>query len=185
MRSPFIELIRYTDVVAPRRDYAGQTCSLSRALEIVGERWSLLIVRDAFLGVRRFGDFAAHLGLPRAVLADRLKTLTDAGVLAGTDDGTPGYVITEKGILLWPAVAALTTWGEEFYAPGGRRSILTHEADGGLIDQAGRCADCQHLVGVRDTVLRPGPGLKTPGPDADPVSIALMAPHRLLQPLLG
>ena len=134
--------------MAPRRDYAGQTCSLSRALEIVGERWSLLVVRDAFLGVRRFSDFAAHLGLPRAVLADRLKSLTDAGVLASTDDGTPGYVLTEKGMLLWPAVAALTIWGEEFYAPDGRRSILTHEADGGLIDQAGRCADCQHLVGV-------------------------------------
>ena len=55
----------------------------------------------------------------------------------------------------WKA-CPLTTWGEEFYAPDGRRSILTHQADGGLIDQAGRCADCQHLVGVRDTVLRPG-----------------------------
>jgi hypothetical protein len=63
--------------------------------------------------------------------------------------------------------------------------ILTHEADGGLIDQAGRCADCQHLIGVRDTVLGPGPGRKAPGPDADPVSTALMTPHRLLQTLLG
>jgi DNA-binding HxlR family transcriptional regulator len=167
------------------RDYAGQTCSLSRALEIVGERWNLLIVRDAFLGVRRFGDFAAHLGLPRAVLADRLKLLTEQGVLASAGDGTPGYVLTGKGILLWPAVAALTAWGEEFYAPDGRRSILTHQADGGPIDQAGRCADCQHLIDVRDIVLRPGPGLKAPGPDADPVSAALMAPHRLLQPLLN
>lgn len=165
------------------RDYAGQNCSLSRALEIVGERWSLLIVRDAFLGVRRFGDFAGHLGLPRAVLADRLKSLTEAGVLARDD--APGYVLTEKGILLWPVIAALEAWGEEFCAPDGRRSILTHHADGGQIDQAGRCADCQHLVSVRDIVLLPGPGLKRPGPDADPVSIALMAPHRLLQPLLN
>src|SRR5580704_654252 len=99
MSSPFIEPNWYAGAMAPRRDYAGQTCSLSRALEIVGERWSLLIVRDAFLGVRRFGDFAAHLGLPRAVLADRLKSLTDAGVLATADGGTPGYVLTEKGIL--------------------------------------------------------------------------------------
>src|SRR5260370_10261444 len=166
------------------RDYAGQTCSLSRAVEIVGERWTLLIVGDAFLGVGCFGDFAAPLGLPRAVLADRLKSLTEAGVLASAGDGAPGYVLTEKGILLWPAVAALTTWGEEFYAPDGRRSILTHQADGGLIDQAGRCADCQHPVVARDTVLRPGPGLKAPGPDADPVSLALMAPHPRLQPLL-
>ena len=167
------------------RDYAGQNCSLSRALEVVGERWNLLIVRDAFLGVRRFGDFAAHLGLPRAVLAGRLKSLTEAGVLTSAGDGAPGYVLTEKGILLWPVVAALTAWGEEFYAPDGRRSILTHQADGGPIDQAGRCADCQHLVDVRDIVLRPGPGLKAPEPDADPVTAALMAPHRLLQPLLN
>ena len=62
-------------------DYAGQACSLARALEIVGERWTLLIVRDAFFGVRRFGDFAAHLRIPRAVLAERLKSLTAAGVL--------------------------------------------------------------------------------------------------------
>ena len=69
-------------------------------------------------------------------------------------------------------------------ASGVAACILTHEADGGLLDQAGRCADCQHLIGVRDTVLQPGPGLKRPGPDAE-VSTALMAPHRLLQPLLG
>jgi hypothetical protein len=66
-----------------------------------------------------------------------------------------------------------------------RARAMIHEADGGLLDQAGRCADCQHLIGVRDTVLQPGPGLKRLGPDADPVSTALMAPHRLLRPLLG
>ena len=62
-------------------DYAGQACSLARTLEVIGERWTLLIVRDAFFGVRRFGDFAAHLGIPRAVLAERLKSLTAAEVL--------------------------------------------------------------------------------------------------------
>ncbi len=63
------------------RDYRGQTCALARSLETVGERWTLLILRDAFYGVRRFGEFAAHLGVPRAVLADRLAALTGAGVL--------------------------------------------------------------------------------------------------------
>ena len=62
-------------------DYAGQTCSMARALEIVGERWTLLIVRDAFFGVRRFADFAAHLDIPRAVLSGRLKALVEAGVM--------------------------------------------------------------------------------------------------------
>jgi DNA-binding HxlR family transcriptional regulator len=73
--------------MALRKDYAGQRCSLSRALEVVGERWTLPIVRDAFFGVRRFGDFAAHLGIPRAVLTERLETLRAAGVLAETRGG--------------------------------------------------------------------------------------------------
>src|ERR1700753_299078 len=96
-------------------DYAGQACSLARTLEVVGERWTLLIVRDAFFGVRRFGDFAAHLAIPRAVLAERLKSLTAAGVLARvpaqavpggahgadgrqrTGGGHPEYELTAKG----------------------------------------------------------------------------------------
>jgi DNA-binding HxlR family transcriptional regulator len=171
--------------MAPRRDYSGQTCSLSRALGIVGERWSLLIVRDAFLGVRRFGDFASHLGLPRAVLTDRLKSLTAAGVLAPAEDGSAGYVLTEKGLLLWPAVSALAMWGETFYAPDGPRSILTHVTDNALIDQEGRCTGCHRTVDVRETALSPGPGLEPPSRDADPVSAALMRPHRLLGPLPG
>jgi DNA-binding HxlR family transcriptional regulator len=66
------------------KDYAGQRCSLSRALEVVGERWTLLIVRDAFFGVRRFGDFTAHPGVPRGVLTERLESLRNADVLAET-----------------------------------------------------------------------------------------------------
>ena len=64
------------------KDYTGQGCSLARTLEVVGERWTLLIVRDAFFGVRRFGDFAAHLAIPRAVLTHRLSALVTDGVLA-------------------------------------------------------------------------------------------------------
>ena len=79
-------------------DYAGQACSLARTLEVVGERWTLLIVRDAFYGVRRFGDFAAHLGIPRAVLAERLKSLTAAGVLARVPAwGAPGVRADHQG----------------------------------------------------------------------------------------
>src|ERR1700678_2543451 len=97
------------------KDYAGQRCSLSRALEIVGERWTLLIVRDAFFGVRRFGDFAAHLDIPRAVLTARLATLTEAGVLAVVPGahGHDEYALTGKGADLWPAVRALLAWGGE------------------------------------------------------------------------
>src|SRR5271170_7528593 len=100
------------------KDYAGQRCSLSRALEVVGERWTLLIMRDAFFGVRRFGDFAAHLGVPRAVLAERLKTLREADVLAGTrgSHGYNSYVLTDKGLSLWRVVRHLPSWADDYYS---------------------------------------------------------------------
>src|SRR5260370_31676118 len=99
-------------------DYAGQACSLARALEVVGERWTLLIVRDAFYGVRRFGDFATQLGIPRAVLTNRLKSLVQEGVLTREEGGAGGieYRLTDKGVALWPAVHALMNWGESFYS---------------------------------------------------------------------
>ncbi|MEU7009905.1 helix-turn-helix domain-containing protein [Streptomyces sp. NPDC046332] len=169
------------------RDYSGQSCSLSRSMEIVGERWTLLIVRDAFYGVRRFGEFAAHLRLPRAVLADRLAGLTEAGVLARL----PGtgrrevYGLTPKGLALWPAVRALTSWGDEFYAAGGGpRRVFRHADDESLVAGDGRCTGCGAAVPVGDLVVAPGPGLPPPTGDDDPVTAALARPHRLLRPLL-
>ena len=165
-------------------DYAGQVCSLARALEIVGERWTLLIVRDAFYGVRRFGDFAAHLGIPRAVLSDRLKTLTAAGVLERVPggQGRDGYRLTTKGETLWPAVRALTAWGEEHYAPNGPRRVLRHAADDAPLAADGHCTACGTQVPARDTIVAPGPGLD-PASAHDPVGAALNQPHRLLHPL--
>jgi DNA-binding HxlR family transcriptional regulator len=167
------------------RDYAGQACSLARSLEIVGERWTLLIVRDAFYGVRRFGEFAAHLQIPRAVLAERLSSLTAAGVLARVagKGRREEYELTEKGLSLWPVVWALIAWGDEFYAPAGPRRLFCHAADGGLIGQNGRCARCGTAAAVEDTVVAPGPGLESPSSDDDPVTAVLARPHRLLQPV--
>ncbi|HEX5406137.1 MAG TPA: helix-turn-helix domain-containing protein [Pseudonocardiaceae bacterium] len=167
------------------RDYAGQVCSLAKALEVVGERWTLLIVRDAFFGVRRFGDFVTHLGLPRAVLTERLGVLVAAGVLAKV----PGqgrrseYELTDVGVSLWPVVRSLMTWGDDHYAPDGVRREFWHSSDGGALDGDGRCANCGAVVGVRDTVVAPGPGLGPPSDVADPVTVALTRPHRLLRPL--
>ncbi|MFB7511934.1 MULTISPECIES: winged helix-turn-helix transcriptional regulator [unclassified Streptomyces] len=171
------------------RDYRRQTCALSRSMEIVGERWTLLILRDAFYGVRRFGEFAAHLVLPRAVLTDRLATLVEAGVLDRRTEPGSGrrevYVLTEKGVALWPAVRALTAWGERFHpAGGGARRTFRHEADGAVLDEDGRCAGCGEAVPVGDVLVAPGPGLTPPADDADPVTAALARPHRLLTPLI-
>ncbi|MFI8825204.1 winged helix-turn-helix transcriptional regulator [Streptomyces sp. NPDC053431] len=169
------------------RDYSGQLCALSRSMEIVGERWTLLIVRDAFHGVRRFGEFAAHLSVPRAVLTDRLATLTGAGVLERRPDTgrREVYALTAKGVALWPAVRALSAWGDRFYpAEGGPRRVYAHVTDDAPVGEDGCCTGCGDPVAVADLVVTPGPGAAPAGPDADPVTAALSRPHRLLTPLL-
>lgn len=169
------------------KDYAGQQCSLSRALEIVGGRWTFLIIRDAFFGVRRFGDFAAHLGIPRAVLAERLASLTTDGVLEASagSHGHDEYVLTSKGLTLWSVVRGLLAWGDEYYSEGGPRRVFQHAADGGAVDAAGTCATCGGAVPVQDLLVAPGPGLAARPGRADPVSEALASPHRLLEPVRG
>ncbi|MEV4536209.1 helix-turn-helix domain-containing protein [Asanoa sp. NPDC049518] len=160
--------------------YADRNCSLARALEVVGERWTLLIVRDAFYGVRRFGDFATQLGIPRASLTTRLKALVEEGVLERDADG---YRLTPKGVALWPTVRALMAWGDEFYSPAGVRRALRHDEDGGLLDAGGRCAECGAVVGVPDTRIEPGPGFQPTATNPDVVSQAMNQPRRLLDPI--
>jgi DNA-binding HxlR family transcriptional regulator len=173
----------YHRAMALPNDYAGQRCSLSRALEVVGERWTLLIMRDAFFGVRRFGDFAAHLGMPRAVLTERLQTLRAAGVLAETPGrhGYREYVLTGKGLSLWPVVRDLLSWGDEYYSANGPRRVFQHASDAGLIAPDGACAACGSVVPPADLLLVPGPGYDGAGDDF--VSQALTTAHRLLEPL--
>ncbi|MGW7519251.1 winged helix-turn-helix transcriptional regulator [Streptomyces sp. NPDC054796] len=168
------------------KDYAAQHCSIARALELVGERWTLLVVRDAFYGVRRYSDFLVRLGAPRAVLSTRLRALTEAGVLDKVryQESPPRdeYVLTEMGERLWPAVYALATWGERYFSEGqGPHREFRHAACGSPLDAGGNCAACGGLVPPRDIEMRPGPALDPP--PEDPVSRALLRPRRLLQPL--
>jgi len=167
------------------KDYAGQRSSLSRVLEVVGGRWTLLILWDAFFGVRRFGDFAAHLGLPRAVLTERLESLREAGVLAETrgSHGYSEYVLTEKGVSLWPVVRDLLSWGDEYYSPDGPRRVFQHVQDSGVIAPDGACDTCGTVVPPSDLLVLPGPGYDGPGDDF--VSQALTTAHRLLEPIRG
>ena len=131
-------------------DYPDQACSLARSLEVVGQRWTLLILRDAFYGVQRFDDFAAHLKVPRAVLAERLKSLTAAGLLerATGSTGRGEYRLSDKGTALWPAVRALLAWGDEYYAPAGPRRVFQHAADEAPLDE---------LAGAPRAARRPRP----------------------------
>jgi DNA-binding HxlR family transcriptional regulator len=170
--------------MALKNDYEAEACSLARTLEIVGERWTLLIVRDSFWGVRRFGDFADHLRLPRAVLATRLKALTAAGMLVKVvGERRLEYELTPKGVTLWPVVLSLMSWGDDFYAPGGPRRVFRHAADDGHLERSGHCGTCVALVPAGDVIVFPGPGLEEPAPDESWVTTALTKPHRLLEPL--
>ena len=166
------------------RDYAGQTCSLASSLEVIGERWTLLIVRDAIYGVRRFSDFLAHLSIPKAVLTERLAGLVAAGILERVPGprGHDEYDITGKGQALWPAMHALMAWGDQYYGGNGPRRLITHAACGTTVDAAGACPACGIKVGLADLAVAPGPGLAGVTP-ADPVSVALSRPHRMLEPL--
>lgn len=166
--------------------YADRNCSLARTLEVVGERWTLLIVRDAFYGVRRFGDFATQLGIPRAVLTTRLKLLVQEGVFTRERKADAGveYHLTAKGLRLWPVVRALMSWGDEFYSPAGAKRVLHHDQDGGAIGPDGRCAECGLAVQVPDIRIGPGPGFDAPDSALDPVSDAINTPRRLLEPIV-
>jgi DNA-binding HxlR family transcriptional regulator len=145
------------------RDYPSQVCSIARSLEIVGERWTLLILRDAVLGVERFEDFQQKLGIASNVLTDRLKLLSDEGVLERIPDperpGRPKYVLTDKGRELAPALIVLMKWGDRHYpAPEGPPRLTLHAGCGGNIGADFRCDRCGERAGLGGIELPPGPG---------------------------
>src|SRR5437763_1110878 len=164
------------------KDYEGQDCSLARALETVGERWTLLIVRDAFYGVQRFSDFRAHLDIPKAVLSDRLAGLVEGGILERAPDPDHGgrhlYRLTEAGRDLWPAVHALVTWGGRHRGPTSR--VFLPAACQTELDGRGRCPACDVLPDPGDVIS--APHRRTSRRD-DPVAVVLRSPRRLLEPM--
>ncbi|MGC0313857.1 winged helix-turn-helix transcriptional regulator [Kitasatospora acidiphila] len=167
-------------------DYAQQDCSLARALEVVGERWSMLIVRDAFYGVSRFNDFLAHLDIPRAVLTARLRTLVEAGVLYKEPyQDSPvryGYHLTDAGRELWLPVHSLARWGEKHASRNSARFLFTHDACGHRLSPSGFCVPCGVLVHPDEVIIRQSTDA-SPNPRTDTVTKALAQPHRLLTPL--
>jgi DNA-binding HxlR family transcriptional regulator len=131
------------------RDYAGQNCSAARALELVGERWSLLILRDAaFRGTTRFSEFQRSLGVAPNVLASRLQGFVRAGLMTlGTDaDSAPRYQLTEMGTALKPVIAALTAWGDQWVPPYARPVRFQHAGCGGEVAVTVTCSACGALV---------------------------------------
>lgn len=163
------------------KDYEGQDCALARALEVIGERWTLLIVRDAFYGVHRFNDFHAHLDIPKAVLAERLNGLVEDGILDRLPDpghaGRHLYQLTRAGRDLWPALHALLMWGNRHRQVNPQ--LFKHAACDTALDDSGACPRCGLTPAPEDILTEP---LRQTRRD-DSVAIALRRPHRLLDPI--
>jgi DNA-binding HxlR family transcriptional regulator len=145
-----------------RKSFAGMDCSVAQCLEVVGEWWSMLIVRDAFLGVTRFEDFRRRLGISRNILQQRLATLVDAGVLVRVpySEHPPryDYRLTDKGRDLWPVLTTMRQWGDRYAAPSGPPLEVTHNACGSTADAVLVCRSCGEPIGPRDVRAAPGSG---------------------------
>jgi DNA-binding HxlR family transcriptional regulator len=144
-------------------DYSSQTCSIAGALEVVGERWSLLIVRNVFLGLRRFDQIQGNLQIARNVLQTRLERLVEQGVLERRlyqeRPARYEYRLTEKGLDLWPTVVALMQWGDRHTPPvGGPAVLLEHRGCGGRVDEHRVCEKCAKALSARESRALPGPG---------------------------
>ena len=150
------------------RDYSGQNCSVARALEVLGERWTMLVLRDAFQGVTRFELFGRRLKIAPNILTKRLATLVDAGVLERRRyQERPErfeYLHTPAGKELLPALVDLMRWGDAHLAPGGPPAVLRHAGCGGELGRGAGCERCGRPVEADDVEWYRGPGThKTPG----------------------
>ena len=146
-----------------RSDYEGQTCSIARALELVGERWTILILRDAFLGRRRFDEFQESLGIARNVLTKRLTTLVQAGIMERhpyqEHPERFEYRLTEAGRELFPIVVSLLHWGDRWTAgEAGPPLLLVHEPCGQPAGAMLVCSHCGEEITLDNVHPRLGPG---------------------------
>ena len=136
------------------RTYEDQNCSIARALEVLGERWTLLVIREAFLGTRRFEGFLERMDIARNVLAARLSRLVEEGVLEKVpyQERPPRYEyrLTGKGLDLWPVIVSLLQFGDRYYAPAGPPVVLRHRDCGGELDGHRICRECGARLTARD-----------------------------------
>ncbi len=147
--------------------YETQNCSIASALEVIGERWTLLVIRELFLGTRRFDDFQRNLGIARNVLQARLERLAEEGVVSRTPyQERPAryeYRLTDKGIDLWPVLQTMRLWGDK-HTPGEPPVLVRHRECGGVVDERLSCDRCGAPLGPRDVFATRGPGA---GPQQD------------------
>jgi DNA-binding HxlR family transcriptional regulator len=145
------------------KTYDSQVWSAARSLELVGERWSLLIIRNAlFAGATRFNDFLT-LGVATNILKSRLDGFVDAGIMQRSCTPTNPehfeYLLTDKGRDLAPVIVALTEWGDRWAAPDGPPILYVHSGCGGTIALEAHCANCGQVHDPAELRVRPGPGM--------------------------
>lgn len=146
-----------------RASFRDMNCSIAQSLEIVGEWWTLLVLRDAFFGVTRFEDFQERLGIARNILSTRLETLVGAGVLKRVtyDEarGRADYVLTRKGRALWPVLTALREWGDEWVLGRSNAPVeMVHTACGTRSRAVLHCDECGEPLKLGELSLVDGPG---------------------------
>jgi DNA-binding HxlR family transcriptional regulator len=147
-------------------DWSSDNCSIARTLEVIGEKWTFLVLRELFWGVRRFDDLRVRTAISRQLLSDRLKTLLERGLVRREPYRDRGqrqrheYRLTDAGLELYPVLAALMAWGDAHLAdPAGPSTVLQHRGCGEPVHLEMRCAD-GHLLAPREVGGRPGPGAR-------------------------
>jgi DNA-binding HxlR family transcriptional regulator len=150
------------------RDFPRDECAIGAALDFVGDRWSLLVLREAFFGVRRFEEIRAKTGAARNILSDRLGKLVDAGILRRErySERPPRdeYRLTEKGIDLYPVIVSLAQWGAKWgELELGPPVSLQHKGCGAVIEPALSCPECGEPVDARAIRVVPGPAMLARG----------------------
>jgi DNA-binding HxlR family transcriptional regulator len=146
----------------PYRPFEDQNCSIAAALGVVGERWTLLVMREVLLGRRRFAAIREQVGVAPNILSDRLQTLVEHGLLEqrryGKHPEALEYLPTQKGIDITPVLISLMQWGDRHAAPNGPPRVHVHTACGADAHPEIHCAHCGKTLEPRELKVRPGPG---------------------------
>jgi DNA-binding HxlR family transcriptional regulator len=153
----------------PELSHRFQGESVARTLDIVGERWTLLILREAFFGVRRFGQLARNLQIPRPTLSARLRTLVESGLLEkvpyARDPDRYEYRLTDSGRDLFAAIVVLMRWGDQHLPQSnGPPIVLRHQPCGHIADPILVCAHCRQEITAHNVTPEPGPGFRAEQP---------------------
>lgn len=151
----------------PALAFTTDNCTIGRAMDVLGERWTFVVLREVYNGIRRFDDMRRHTGIPRQVLTNRLALLVDQGILRREPYREAGqrerheYRLTEKGFALVPVLVAIAAWGDRYLAgPEGPPIEFEHRGCGAQVEVRLRCAEGHALEEPREVRGRPGPGVR-------------------------